>query len=290
MREDIFLEEVISKCEVLKLSGVWTCEPKLRPRAWLDNFDKEDKNIAALLLDRFIYYSDEHTNSLLLAAFHSLGAVDNSALLHKLTNAKFTLVTGEVPNPTDSGYTICRKIRQLLHVADEHIVQPIEAIKHANDGGTIIFLDDFVGSGDQFLKTWERKYPPNNLSFKDISSRQGNLCVYITLVTTDFGLNKINENAPNVVVSAAHCITEKSTIRGIELTGVSADDLEAFLDKYSRRLCPQDSYIACNEEYKKYGYKNRGLLFGFEHSIPDATLPIFWSHGLNGWTPLVERC
>lgn len=290
MRKDVFLEEVISKCEVLKLSGVWACEPKLRPRAWLDNFDAEDKNIAALLLDRFIYYSDEHTNSLLLAAFHSLGSIDTPEILPKLNDAKFTLVTGETPNPTDSGYAICRKVRQLLHVPDENIVEPIEAIEHALMGGTVIFLDDFVGSGDQFLTTWKRKYLPRNLSFEDISSMKNNLCLYITLVTTDFGLNNINKNAPNVIVSAAHCITEKSTIRGIDLKGISNQQLDVFLEKYSRRLTPQDDYIARHVAYKKYGYKQRGLLFGFEHSIPDATLPIFWSLGRNGWTPLVERC
>jgi hypothetical protein len=290
LRKDVFLEEVLTKCDVLKTCGVWSNEPKIRPRAWLSNFDPEDKEIAALLLDRFIYYSDEHTNSLLLSSYHSLGSTNNIGLVQQLPNAKFTLVTGEVPNPTDSGYVMCRKVRQILHVPDEKIVSPEEAAKHAQAGGVVIFLDDFIGSGDQFLTTWDRKYLNGQLSFRDIMQNKAFLCAYVTLVTTDFGLGNIADRAPEVFVSAAHTITDKSTIKGIDLKGVSKQQLDVFLEKYARRLTPQDDYIANNPIYKKYGYKQRGLLLGFEHSIPDATLPIFWSVGKNGWIPLVERC
>ena len=49
MRKDVYINEVLSKCRAMKACGLWTKEPKIRPRAWLDNFDEEDKEIAAIL-------------------------------------------------------------------------------------------------------------------------------------------------------------------------------------------------------------------------------------------------
>ena len=54
-------------------------------------------------------------------------------------------------------------------------------------------------------------------------------------------------------------------------------------------LAPDDDYIATDLDYVAFGYKKQGLLFAFAHSVPDATLPIFWSNGPDGWTPLLER-
>ena len=116
------------------------------------------------------------------------------------------------------------------------------------------------------------------------------VAIYVTLVTTDFGLGEINKNAPEVAVCATHTLETKSTIFGMADGNPSLQmELDAFLNKYSSRLSPSESYIATNPAYLMHGYKNRGLMLGFEHSIPDATLPIFWSPGTSDWEPLIER-
>ncbi len=61
------------------------------------------------------------------------------------------------------------------------------------------------------------------------------------------------------------------------------------IEKYSDRLTPQEDFIAGNVQWLRYGYHEQGLLLAFDHSVPDATLPIFWSPGKYGWTPLVAR-
>ena len=155
MRSDIYINEVVSKCEVLVKSGLWDDHEKLRVRGWLNNFDESDKYIAAKLLDRFIYYSNRHTDSLLKAAYNSIGAEHDKSLCSMLESVIFTPITGEVPNPTDSGHLICRKVRQLFNIPEEQIVNQADAIEYAKMGKTIIFLDDFVGSGQQFEKVTE---------------------------------------------------------------------------------------------------------------------------------------
>lgn len=297
MRSDILQKEVLAKCDVLKAAGFWPNEPTLRPRAWLRNFESSDQGTAAFLLDKFTYYNAEMTDALLKASYQSLGdglvqSANGSSLniTSDLPCAVFTPVTGERPNPTDSGNLMCRKARQLLSIPENRIVEPQAAMTHAANGGTVIFIDDFIGSGDQFLETWQRDYSPQSLSsFHNVMNRQPFCACYISLVSTDYGLSNIISDAPEVAVSVAHILTTRSTVQGLDISPGQLQEIDHFLSKYVNRLQPKEPYILGDMGYLKYGYKNRGLMFGFEHSIPDATLPIFWSPGNNEWEPLIER-
>ncbi|OWL86679.1 phosphoribosyltransferase-like protein [Halopseudomonas aestusnigri] len=297
MRADTQVNEILSKCDILKRAGLWPAEPKLRPRAWLKNFDDSDTHIAAFLLDKFTFYNKALTDALLVAAYNSIGdgmskgplAPCGSELVGSISSAVLTPVRGEEPNPTDSGYFLCRSARQLLHLNDKFILDSDAALEHAYTGGTVIFIDDFVGSGDQFLSTW-KKSDKNRRSFEDAQSKIGFTAIYVTLVTTDFGLDRINIGAPHVAVCATHVLSGKSTISGVLDSNPNwRAPVVNFLTKYSHRLAPTESYMVNNQEFMMFGYKKRGLMFGFEHSIPDATLPIFWSPGLENWEPLIER-
>ncbi len=299
MRNDVLVEEVLTKCDVLKSAGFWPSEPKIRPRAWLQNFDDVDLGIAAFLLDKFTFYNHNLSDMLLVSSYNSIGdglskgpkAPNSGELIQSLNNAILAPISGEIPNPTDSGYLMCRNARQVLDIPEESIVDHKCAIEHASHKGTVVFIDDFVGSGDQFMKTWTRKYGKQNpRSFLDIQRDIGFTAIYIALVSTDVGLDTIHRNAPKVAVCVTHILNQKSALHGvIDGSGLQKNDILKFLVKYSTRLKPKEPYIANNNDYLSLGYHQLGLLFGFEHSIPDATLPIFWSPGINNWEPLVER-
>lgn len=297
VRNDVFISDVLDKCETLKDVGFWLPVKSVRPKAWLSNFEESDKYFAAFLLEKFTYYNNQLTDSLLASSYYSIGdglpkgptAPTGEQLISSLSTAVFTPVTGESPNPTDSGNLFCRKVRQILNVDEKKIVTPEEAVKHAVDGTTVVFVDDFIGSGDQFLETWKRIYGRSSpRSFRDVQHSNNFPAIYISLVATDFGLANIHREAPSVAVSTTHVITSKSTFHGLEISSDKKHHLELFIDKYSSRLRPKETYISNNPKWLKYGYKERGLMFGFEHSIPDATLPIFWAPGEN-WEPLIER-
>lgn len=297
LRDDLIIREVLAKCDVLRTVGFWPPEKELRPRAWLNNFEEEDRGTAALLLDKFNYYNGRLTDALLLSSFHSLGDGLPKApnpnrpevLLSALNSAVFTPVRGEHPNPTDSGNLFCRKARQILDIDETRIVETNDAISAARTGKPVVFLDDFIGSGDQFRYTWTR-HLHSGTTFESIQDENGFTAIYIALVATDFGVKAINSICPNVSLCATHILTSSSTIDGVFKDEPEvAERVDKFLRKYCHGLTPKEDYIANNSEYLAYGYKKRGLLFGFEHSIPDATLPIFWAPGPNDWEPLIER-
>lgn len=293
MRSDILIREALEKCEVLKKAGLWPNESRMRPRAWLENFDDEDRSTAAYLLSKFTYYNNDLTERLLKASYQSIGdelpkkeSNSGGKLIDALESAIFVPVSGEKPNPTDSGYLFCRKARQILRIPEERIKNLNESIEHAAKGNTVIFLDDFIGSGDQFLKSWGRIH--NSHSLKSLIEKNYFEAIYITLISTDYGLNEIKRNAPKVSICCPHILCKEATVNHIlEKYDSTSQKVEDLLEKYYPRLKPKDDYMYTTP-YLKYGYKERGLMLGFDHSIPDATLPIFWSPGDN-WEPLIER-
>lgn len=294
MRQDVYTEEVLLKCQAMKICGLWAREPKIRPRAWIANFELEDREIAALLLDNFIYYNAEHTDALLLSAYNSIASIDickdSDAIKELINNSVFTIVTGENPNDSDSGYHFIRRLRQLFSIPESKIVSFSGALEHADVGGTVIFVDDFLGSGEQFIKTWDRNSPNDIKTFNTISKRNGFKSIYINLVAVQKGLDNLKKHCPNLYVITAHILNDNSTIKGIsQQRGITQLGLEMFLSKYSSRLTPVEDHISKNTDFLMKGFHEIGSLIGFDHGVPDATLPIFWSSGTEGWVPLISR-
>lgn len=296
MRSDVYIDEVLSHYDALKRAGLIPPEPKMRPRAWIKNFDDEDKLIAAKLLERFIYYDQRLTESLLKASFFSIAdglskgpqAPSKQQLLQSLPSAIFTPVSGESPNATDSGYLFCRLVRQTLGVSESNILLNDKAREKAKEGATVIFVDDFIGSGDQFISTWQSN-DSSLQSFQSIQKRTNFQAIYVCLIGIKEGIQAIQSRVPSIAICVTHKIDKRSTLWGIRDANPELySQFNALLNKYSTRLQPSENYMTQNH-YLLYGYKNKGLFLGFQHSIPDATLPIFWCRGTNNWEPLIER-
>lgn len=299
IRRSSYISEVKKKCESFKSAGFWPSEPTIRTTAWLDNFTSEDdKFYACRLLDNFVFFNKDLSNKLLSASFSALPDVLRNSgcttrFVDLLKNCVFTAVNGEDPNVTDSGYHVCRNARQILNISDGMFLPPEHAIAKALDGATIIFCDDFIGSGDQFIESWQREHNVLGhgfLSFADAFNSKAFQPMYLGLVSTKAGIENINKVAPNVCVSVCHVIDKSRTLYSVGRDANEQSELEEFLTQNAQHLNPSEHYMSKSNAYKAFGYKNHGLLLGFEHSIPDATLPIFWSPGTSTeWQTLVRR-
>ena len=202
-----------------------------------------------MLLDRFNYYNERLTERLLVASYNSLAdgipkgpaAPERNILLAALADAAFTPVEGERPNRTDSGNLMCRIARQVLKIPENRIFDPLDALDHARTGNPVVFLDDFIGSGDQFITTWQalrRQQQPR--SFEEAYKVRPFTAIFISLVATDYGLQCIRRHAPTVAVSSAHIVDESSTVREMKAAPTNPDPelalkIQEFLQKYALR-------------------------------------------------------
>lgn len=283
------ISQVLQKCEFFKENNFWLPEPKMRPRLWIKNFDEEDQYVAAYLLDAFTFFNGSLVDQLFRSAYRSIGdgTFGRPSLANSLSDACVTPVTGEIPNPTDSGWTFSRKARQVLRISEDRVMGNSGAIQEALSGRTIVFVDDIVGSGNQFLETWRRVDSVSQHSFQSVSNIRQFSAIYVALASTEDGLKRIQIEAPGVTLAVAHVLGKSSTF--LALTGVDQLKIENFLEKYHDRLKPREKHMQ-SKKHKKYGFDGCGLMLSFQHSTPDLTLPIFWAEGENPeWVPLIER-
>lgn len=294
---------VIAACDALVDFHAWD-PTKIDARGWLANFDVADRPLAEALLSRFSFYSDHLVDQLFRAAFQNISNLiqpgwrpfgeAQARWRDFCANALVTLVQGEEPNPSDSGWLFARKARQIIGVSEAQLVTPAQAVERVALGHaeSVVFVDDFVGSGEQFLKTWDRNYSTGqfgDLSFRQTASANGQTrFFYCNAMTTARGLQRIASAVPNVQVSAGNVIPQDHSLSSPRSALWRAEQLNDGIEMI-RRLSFSLGFTDSSGSLNDWeGFHKLGLGLAFEHSVPDATLPIFYTDR-SGWIPLVRR-
>ena len=277
--------DVIEKCDYFSDIGIWPKKTLLDPELWLSNFQDHEERHALYLLNAFMYFSTDLVDQIFSTSIRTIGRfMTRTQWKEFLDDVIVTLVTGEMPSPTDSGYGYTRKARA-LGIPDSRILSHEEALGRLMGGfkGSVLFVDDFVGSGNQFVETWNRT-PPNRFeSFKALAAGSRAKFYYCPAFCTQVGLTKINRECPEVTVKAGVLIpnnygafAQDSIIWPSQLSNTAED----FLHSASLRAGILES--------RWRGFCSLGLTIAIEDSVPDATLPIiYWEE--NGWHPLMRR-
>ena len=289
-----------SKIEFLINTGVWPLREQMNPRAWLNNFKDNERPFAFNLLNIFMYYNEHLIDALLQAAVQQLSApltsstasLRDARLLWQrfLTSALITYVQGENPNPTDSGIVFARKARQVLAVDERRIIEPqrASAALAQNPNSPVILLDDFMGSGNQVIDTWHRAYTlsggqPHSFA---AAAQRGASIFFLPIIATEYGLARVQERCIGLTVRPAHILDARYSLTApncILWPAALRPHSQSFLFRVSRRAGIVDE---CDHGWQ--GFHNLGLALAFSHSVPDATLPLFfWNR--NGWVPLIAR-
>ena len=302
-----YLNRVRLKSEALTQAGMWPSNDpgKVYPKPWLKNFDESELDTAAALIDIFVYFSDQQVSQVLERALRRLlqtfGGIEQSLgarrdrILNRLERTLFVPVEGETPNPTDSGNYMCRRARQTLELPDCQVRQPATALEqYLNHGNTIVFLDDMVGTGNQMLGTWTREYASHHpKSFREAYRHNNRECYYVCLACSNEGRRSLAAESGIELISA-HDLQERDcfdeALRRIPdhpLGPRLQPGVEALLSKYAIRL-KLERYMR-KDKYALFGFGHLGLTLGFQHSMPDATLPIYWADASGKWKTFSKR-
>lgn len=293
-------EHVLQSRKKFSNMRIWPEQPsEIRPERWLDNFQPAEREHATALLEAFIYFSKPLSEQLLISAVRSAARAhlvagstysqQRAAWNDYWQTVLLTYPTGEVPNPTDSGQMYARWARQLLNINEERIVDPARALEIAlGTGVDVLFIDDFVGSGEQFLNTWRRRVVIDGdiHSFASLwASGYAGRVHYAPSICTSYAMRRISSEAPQIAVCAAHVLPDEASLVDPNSMYIPArlarDMASVVLDATVRTglsACPVGPF----------GFHNLGLGLAFDHSVPDASLPVFWYSGHN-WQPLRSR-
>jgi hypothetical protein len=295
---------ILEKCRSFIAFQLWPIEIEAQLEPWLTNFRSDEIEYAHHLLNSFLFFSERMIKQLFFSAVHELSArqrkdertaiAERSAWQHFFDSLIVTIVTGEQPNIADSGHIFARHCRDMLGFSEHQLVSNEQALSIlvSGSGRSVLFVDDFVGSGNQFVKTWKRHHNIGTLSgmsFERYAARSDkSQFLYCPAICTGFGARKIAKECSQVVISPGN-------LMGDQYSAISPESIiwpahlrssaPAFLAAVSSRAGIPDT-DGGTDDWR--GYRKLALCIAFQHGRPDATLPIF-SWKMNGWTPLL-RC
>ena len=286
---------VLKKCTFFRDVNLWPRTELLSPERWLKNFTEDETPLALHLLNAFQFFSEDLTRAMFDAALHAIsgdlvtkhGPASQSVWRSFIDQVLVAPVEGEDPNPTDSGYGFARRARQ--YIDEKRIGRPMEIVARLiSTDAPVVFVDDFVGSGNQFIETWERQYSAGTttVSLQNIAKVRNGPFYYCPLICTEYGADRIRKRCPEVRLLPAHLIAARdgalSPDSRLWPTGLHSNAVE-FIHRASQR-----AGIPLVGKDRWDGYHGLGLALAFAHSVPDATLPLFdWEK--NGWHPLIRR-
>ena len=288
---DLTRDYLISKCEYFSSIGIWPSRVVLDPERWLDNFLEEEVEHALYLLNAFMYFASALVDQIFSTSIRTIGRwMTRDQWKEFLGSLRVTIVTGEEPSVTDSGHLFARKARS-LGIPEEHIISPEQACDWIQHGfnGPVVFVDDLVGSGNQFITTWRRTHLTQYDSFIALASIFPAKFYYCPAFCTEFGLKQIKSECPEVTVSPGILIPDNyGALAPDSIVWPSRlkSSAEEFIRSASERAGIPDTGGATADDWR--GFASLGLTIAFEDSVPDATLPIIhWEQ--NGWRPLMRR-
>ena len=288
---DLTRESLIEKCEYFSSIGIWPSKVTLDPERWLSNFLPGEMDHALYLLNAFMYFDSALVDQIFSTALRTVGREMTAEQWKEFVDTLFvTIVTGEEPSVTDSGHLYARKARS-LGIPQERIINPQQATDLIQGGfdGPLVFVDDFVGSGNQFKTTWHRPNRTQFDSLKDLAPLFSAKFYYCPAFCTEFGLQQLERECPEVTVNPGVFIPNSygalnpdSVVWPKRLKSTS----EEFIRSTSERAGIPDTGGTHPDDWR--GFASLGLTIAFDGSVPDATLPmIYWEQ--NGWRPLMRR-
>lgn len=292
---ETFIHNVKDRCLDLITHNIWNGIKAVDIKKWFNNFQgDEEQYFAACILDSLIYRSSDQVTALANQLFtkniinhlnqNEPVFNDYRSLVTLLQQGKtdpfirLVTVANKRELPGKSSDAILRLLRRKLELNASWFITPDEIDLQVKNGIKLfIFIDDFLGTGDQFLSMFDSY--GLGLSMSKVT------VLYAPLVAHSTGINKLSTKYPAVKVIAGEYLDEKANVfkyrfnDGINDEISSKELYNSLLKKYNFQNLPTTI---------QYGHGNLGLTYIFEDAIPDSNIHILWEKTDN-WYPLVTK-
>ncbi len=234
---------------------------------WISQFEENDRPFIESLINNFTYISFRKLQ-IYVQQLHA----EILKNVKKIENVLFVPVGYVVKSGSIVAYFYKKEndLRENLFIPYSELT-----LKRLASAEAVVFIDDFIGTGNQALQIW------NDVKDKFGKQELDTKFFYATLASYEKGIHRIKNNTRFKPLSI-HKLTEQhypfSEISFCFKNDGERKNAKKILIKYGEKL------------YEKYplGYKNSAGLIGFFYSTPNNTLPIFWSVA-NNWKPLLSR-
>lgn len=235
---------------------------------WFEQFEEEDRQIILKLLPYYKYYSSEKVFEML------------SLLYEKLVNEhdikEETTIFVPVGYTSKSGSAITYFFKRENKLDEKSFIAMNDLRKQDfHTAKAIVFLDDFIGSGE-YIESIKSEFI-SKLSLQ-VQKRVKFICA--CMVGYEQGITKIeNSNIMKV------CVVERISS---SLQPLHENSIIYKTDERKRAMEVLSKYNEPLKEKYPFGYGSIQGLVSFFFATPNNTFPIFWSSN-NNWHPLFPR-
>jgi hypothetical protein len=292
----IYADRIFARCRDLVGYQVWSGIQRPRLDAWIANFrTAEERYFAASVLDALIYRSDDQTIALLRELLSRV--IPDHARINGLPNklqqvhsnlrdsrvdpgVRVVPVIPPGAPPTKSGPLIARHLKRALTISERWIISPQNVAAALGVVDTVIFVDDFLGTGSQFS---------DFLTDTGLISFVPSHCfIYGCLAGHETGINMLRGLFPSLHVAAVERLDASHAL--------FHQDGGSFRDEVNSVECARDFYYGLIDDRRfnitgpnRRGFGHLEIVYAFEHSVPDNTLPILWWDQSSQWRHLFDR-
>ena len=292
----VYTETVFSRSRDYISYDIWSGLEMHRLDQWLANFKTdEERYLAAKILDSLIYRSDRQTIALMKHLFQ-VSLPDYSRkhnLPRSLGNLYWSMkdryvdpsvrvapVLPDLAGPTKSGPTYTRDLKRHLRFSESWIVFGTEAIQYLDQLDALIFIDDFLGTGQQFSEFLESSGLSLDLARANV--------IYAPLTGHYRAIEKLQTDFPGLHVIPVEVLDEKHSFFSEQAGNFDdgVNNAKLALDHYHMLLADRGIDV---QGKSRQGYGGLEIVYAFENAVPDNSLPILWWHQSENWKPLFDR-
>jgi len=236
---------------------------------WINQFSNGHRDLAARVLDSVEFI----THDQIAAAFKSvLNGLDGWHRSPSRRKGKWRFVAYSA-SAGESGDSMLHKFRHANNLAgdtyNELFIHRSDLLREGlGSDDSVVFIDDFVGSGDQACNSW-------NNQFGELVAEVGR--VYLIVVAArQQAVDRVQAETELEIVPHLH-LGEKENIFNTACTHFNSGEKVTLLD-YCNKL----------DRNNPKGHGECGLLLVFAHTCPNNSIPIIHKTK-NNWEPLFRR-
>ena len=292
-----FFRDVDLRFRLLLRKGIITGIDPIRLNNWLANFvSPEDKYLAAHLLNGLTYRSDGMVKSSfqhlmecelprVLRERGGLPFADLETLYESLSNGtakspiRFVAVDGTFEKtPGKSGAVMIRQFKRHLNVSKALLCRPERLEELPEDVKVLIFIDDLVGSGQQF---------ESFASHYKLEEHAKKRCLaYCPLIAFDQGLINLKKALPWLQILAVETLDSshqlfQGSADSPQIWGVDKVNTVQDVRDHVAQLCTRNDIPASTRHCLD-------LVVAFEHAVPNNSVPMLSIKSAR-WQPLFDR-
>lgn len=292
-------DEVLERFRVLLRKRIITGVDETVLDQWIGNFiTEEERYFAACILNRLVFRSQamidsaiDHCLQCVLPTFLRKNSIfpheDIEGFLYALKTAdtkypiRFVGVDGDKACDTGkSGVLIIREYKRHANINKQLTCRPDKLSELADDVQCIVFVDDMLGTGKQFI-AFSKAH-----SLDELAAKKNIKMVYCPLVAYSKGLEKLRQKCPWLTVFPVEVLDEQHRF----FCGSTKSPELWQVDEYNTVLDVKSFFnnLAGKHGLPRLNQYNLDLVLGFEHSTPNNSLPLLWSNS-EKWTALLKR-